>query len=169
MRFRSDGRAGKERIAWPARRSKTGRDYAGVASDMRTRPSQHKNPSENPVLVHAGIQFGHRLRSMAHPEHTYVLSLAKISAVARFPSVTSAADVDELVPVKASKFIKVQHVSTSEPQRFQQEAAKNTRGQQSSISLGIWFGTRRPVVQIRSAGRSSSTIEAFRETKRNTL
>ena len=58
--------------------------------------------------------------------------------------------VGNFVTAKAPEFNRVQQISTSGPQTFQQESLRIHKVLQSSTSFGIWFGTRRPVVQIHS-------------------
>src|ERR1700682_5960028 len=65
--------------------------------------------------------------------------------IAFFPS------VGNFVTAKAPDFSKVQQTSTSGPQTFQQESLRIHKVLQSSTGFGIWFGTRRPVVQIHSS------------------
>ena len=65
-------------------------------------------------------------------------------------SANSLTGVDDFVAAKAPNFNKVQQSSTGGPQTFQQQSLKNNKNQQTSTKLGIWFGTRRPVVQIHS-------------------
>jgi hypothetical protein len=56
--------------------------------------------------------------------------------------------VDHLVAVKAPSFNRVQQASISGPQTSQQETLGINRFPQISITLGIWFGTRKSVLQI---------------------
>ena len=59
--------------------------------------------------------------------------------------------VVNFVTAKAPKFNRVQQTSTSGPQMFPQESTRIHRVlQRSSIRFSIWFGTRRPEVQILS-------------------
>jgi len=58
--------------------------------------------------------------------------------------------VDDFVAAKAPNFNKVQQSSTSGLQTIQQQSLRNNRNPQTSTSFNIWFGTRRPVVQIHS-------------------
>jgi len=58
--------------------------------------------------------------------------------------------VDEIVTVRASNFNRVPQTFAGAPQRLQQEALGNYKIQHVSIRAGIWFGSRRPVVQIHS-------------------
>ncbi len=59
-------------------------------------------------------------------------------------------NVVDFVAAKASKFNRIQHGSTSDPQTIQQESLRINKFRQTSTSFGIWFGTRRPEVQILS-------------------
>jgi hypothetical protein len=58
--------------------------------------------------------------------------------------------VGKNVTVKASNFNKAQQLSTNDLQQVQYQSLKNRKFQQSSISSGIWFGTRGSEVQILS-------------------
>jgi hypothetical protein len=58
--------------------------------------------------------------------------------------------VDDFVTAKASEFNKIQQGSISRPQTIQRETLRIHKILQSSTRFGIWFGTRRPEVQILS-------------------
>ena len=58
--------------------------------------------------------------------------------------------VVNFVAAKAPNFNKVQQSSTSGPQTIQQQSLRINKIPQTSTRLGIWFGTRRPEVQILS-------------------
>lgn len=51
-------------------------------------------------------------------------------------------DVGKNVAAKASSFNKSQQLSANGPQEVQYQSLKNLKFQQSSMSFGIWFGTR---------------------------
>jgi len=59
--------------------------------------------------------------------------------------------------VQAPNFNKIQQSSTCGLQTFQQESLKNHKIPQTSTSLVIWFGTRRPVVPLGRLRTSKST------------
>ena len=59
-------------------------------------------------------------------------------------------DVDEFVAARASCLDRLQQHSKGHDQRFPYQLLRNHRVQQISTGLGIWFGTRRPLVQIQS-------------------
>jgi hypothetical protein len=63
---------------------------------------------------------------------------------------TKTLPVDDFVSVKASDFNKLQQLSASGPQQVQYQSFKNIDFQQTSIRVGIWFGTRGSEVQILS-------------------
>jgi hypothetical protein len=51
-------------------------------------------------------------------------------------------DVDDFVAAKASDFNKSQQLSMSGVQQIQYQSVKNRRFLQTSIRVGIWFGTK---------------------------
>ena len=59
--------------------------------------------------------------------------------------------VDDFVAAKASDFNKEQLLSTNGVQEVQYQSIGNNRIPQSSIGIGIWFGTRGSEVQILSS------------------
>jgi hypothetical protein len=61
--------------------------------------------------------------------------------------------VDDFETAKAPNFDKIQYSSTSGSQTIQQESLRTNKIPSTSTRLGIWFGTRRPVVQIHSPRR----------------
>ncbi len=58
--------------------------------------------------------------------------------------------VGKIVAVRALSFNRIHCVSNTSAQLIQQQSLGNSKIQQISISLGIWFGTRVSEVQILS-------------------
>ncbi|MDA4112029.1 MAG: hypothetical protein OK439_05780 [Thaumarchaeota archaeon] len=65
--------------------------------------------------------------------------------------------VVDFVAAKASKFNKAQQSSIGMPQTIQQESLRIHKFLQGSTRLGIWFGTRKPVVPFGRFRASKST------------
>jgi putative transposase len=65
-------------------------------------------------------------------------------------AICSIRNVGNFVAVEASRFLKVQYLSTGSRQQIQRQALRTCGVQQSSIGSGIWLGTRRSEVQILS-------------------
>ena len=69
---------------------------------------------------------------------TAVVATGKLSQWKGSPQAT----VVEIVTVKASKNLKLQHISTSGLQQVPYQSLTNHQFPQGSIGFGIWFGTR---------------------------
>ncbi len=72
--------------------------------------------------------------------------------------------VGKIVAVRALSFNRIHCVSNTSAQLIQQQSLGNSKIQQISISLGIWFGTRGPILSNRYnhfGNGSKSTVVNF--------
>jgi hypothetical protein len=104
--------------------------------------------SDFPCDVRAGVETQCSRWCMADSRRHLVVVSTESRNRACGPSIQSG--VDNFVVVKAPGFNKIQRTSTGRPQTIQQESLRSNKNPYITITLGIWFGTRRSVVQIHS-------------------